>query len=90
VPDHDSAFSHRDALARPGRGPGPDRRRRRCSAALDRYASGAYVNFVNDDGPEAVLRAYSAPKLARLTAVKTAYDPDDIFRLNHDIKPASR
>ena len=63
---------------------------RRCAAALDQYASGAYVNFVNDDGPEAVLRAYSAPKLARLTAVKTAYDPDNIFHLNHNIKPASR
>ena len=31
-----------------------------------------------------------APKLARLTAVKTADDPDNIFHLNHNIKPASR
>ena len=38
----------------------------------------------------AVLRAYSAPKLARLTAVKTACDPDNVFHLNHNIKPASR
>ena len=29
---------------------------RRCAAALGQYASGAYVSFVNDDGPEAVLR----------------------------------
>jgi FAD/FMN-containing dehydrogenase len=99
VPDHDSAFSHRDALVEFGAGtswrdPAEDQDRiaaaRRCAAALDQYASGAYVNFVNDDGPEAVLRAYSAPKLARLTAVKTAYDPDNVFHLNHNIKPASR
>jgi FAD/FMN-containing dehydrogenase len=99
VPDHDSAFSHRDALVEFGAGtswrdPAEDQDRiaaaRRCAAALDQYASGAYINFVNDDGPEAVLRAYSAPKLARLTAVKTAYDPDNVFHLNHNIKPASR
>jgi hypothetical protein len=80
VPDHDSAFSHRDALVEFGAGtswrdPAEDQDRiavaRRCTAALDQYPSGAYINFVNDDGPEAVLRAYSAPKLARLTAVKT-------------------
>jgi hypothetical protein len=79
-PDHDSAFSHRDALVGFGAGtswrdPAEDQDRiavaRRCTAALDQYPSGAYINFVHDDGPEAVLRAYSAPKLTRLTAVKT-------------------
>jgi Berberine and berberine like len=44
---------------------------------------------VNHDGPKRS-SGYSAPKLARLTAVKTAYDPDNIFHLNHHIKPASR
>src|SRR6266702_1201355 len=64
--------------------------RRRGAAALDQYASGAYVNFVNDEGAEGVLRAYSPEKLARLTAVKTAYDPDNVFHLNHNIKPVRR
>jgi hypothetical protein len=58
--------------------------------ALDEYASGAYVNFVNDEGAEGVLRAYSPEKLTRLTAVKTAYDPDNVFHLNHNIRPTSR
>jgi berberine-like enzyme len=52
--------------------------------------AGAYVNFVNDAGAEGVLRAYSPEKLARLTAVKTAYDPDNVFHLNHNIKPVRR
>ena len=63
---------------------------RGCAAALDEYASGAYVNFVNDEGTEGVLRAYSAEKLTRLTAVKTTYDPDNVFHLNHNIRPATR
>jgi FAD/FMN-containing dehydrogenase len=99
VPDQDTAFSHRDALVEYGAGtswddPAQDRARiaaaRRCAAALDPYASGAYVNFVNDEGAEGVLRAYSAEKLTRLTAVKDAYDPDNVFHLNHNIKPAAR
>ncbi len=99
VPDRDTPFSHRDALVEFGAGtswsdPAQDEARiaaaRRCAGALDPYASGAYVNFVNDEGTEGVLRAYSAEKLARLAAVKTAYDPDNVFHLNHNIKPATR
>jgi FAD/FMN-containing dehydrogenase len=99
VPDQDTPFSHRDALVEFGAGtswadPAEDDVRvaaaRRCAAALDQYASGAYVNFVNDEGAEGVLRAYSPEKLARLTAVKTAYDPDNVFHLNHNIKPVRR
>jgi len=99
VPDRDTPFSHRDALVEFGAGtswadPAQDDVRiaaaRRCAAALDEYASGAYVNFVNDEGAEGVLRAYSPEKLTRLTTVKTAYDPDNVFHLNHNIRPASR
>jgi FAD/FMN-containing dehydrogenase len=99
VPDRDTPFSHRDALVEFGAGtswadPAEDDARiaaaRRCAAVLDEYASGAYVNFVNDEGAEGVLRAYSPEKLTRLTAVKTAYDPDNVFHLNHNISPASR
>jgi len=72
VPEQDTPFSHRDALVEFGAGtswadPAEDDVRiaaaRRCAAALDQYASGAYVNFVNDAGAEGVLRAYSAEKL---------------------------
>jgi hypothetical protein len=42
----------------------------RCAAALDRFASGPYVNVLIDDFGE-VARAYPPDKLARLTALKT-------------------
>jgi FAD/FMN-containing dehydrogenase len=99
VADQDTAFSHRDALVEYGAGtswsdPAEDQARiaaaRRCAAALDPYASGAYVNFLNDEGAEGMLLAYSAEKLARLTAVKNAYDADNVFHLNHNIKPVLR
>jgi len=99
VPDQDTPFSHRDALVEYCAGtswadPAEDETRiaaaRHCAAALDPYASGAYVNFVNDEGTEGVLRAYSAEKLARLAAVKSAYDTDNVFHLNHNIKPVRR
>ena len=32
-------------------------------------------------------RAYSETKRTRLTAVKDAYDPDNVFHLNHNIAP---
>jgi hypothetical protein len=34
-----------------------------------------------------VRRAYPPEKLARLTAVKEAWDPDNAFHLNHNIQP---
>ncbi|MFD0575483.1 BBE domain-containing protein [Dactylosporangium darangshiense] len=35
-------------------------------------------------------RAYPEAQLARLTAVKDAYDPDNVFHLNHNIRPSER
>jgi FAD/FMN-containing dehydrogenase len=63
---------------------------RRTAARLDPFASGAYVNTLNDEGAAGVRRAYPAAKRARLTAVKDAYDPDNVFHLNHNIAPSGR
>jgi FAD/FMN-containing dehydrogenase len=62
---------------------------RREAAKLDPFAVGAYVNALSDEGASGVRRAYSDAKRARLTAVKDAYDPDNIFHLNHNIAPTS-
>jgi FAD/FMN-containing dehydrogenase len=60
---------------------------RRAAAKLDPFAAGAYVNTLSDEGASGVRRAYSEAKRARLTAVKDAYDPDNVFHLNHNIAP---
>ncbi|MFL5859642.1 MAG: BBE domain-containing protein [Solirubrobacteraceae bacterium] len=52
---------------------------------MDRFATGAYVNTLSDEGASGVRRAYSDTQLTRLTAVKDAYDPDNVFHLNHNI-----
>jgi hypothetical protein len=60
---------------------------RQAAAKLDPFAVGAYVNALSDEGASGVRRAYSGAKRARLTAVKDAYDPDNVFHLNHNIAP---
>ncbi len=64
---------------------------RRFFAALKPYQRGAYVNFLDrDDDEERVRSAYGEKKYRRLAALKDRYDPDNVFRLNHNIKPSSR
>ncbi len=48
----------------------------------------AYVNFVNDEGPERVHDIYPAETYARLQQLKRRYDPGNLFRLNQNIPPA--
>ncbi len=96
VPDDDAAFSHRGTLFEFSTGtrwtdPAEDHARmavaRRCAAALEPFASGVYVNMLSDEGAEGVRRAYPAKKLARLTSLKNAYDPHNVFHLNQNIRP---
>jgi FAD/FMN-containing dehydrogenase len=51
---------------------------------------GQYVNFVGQDDADAqrkALSAYGPAKLARLVQVKRRYDPENLFRINHNIPP---
>jgi FAD/FMN-containing dehydrogenase len=48
-----------------------------------------YVNSLADAGDAEVRRAYPATNLARLAALKRVYDPDNVFHLNQNIRPAS-
>jgi FAD/FMN-containing dehydrogenase len=47
-----------------------------------------YVNTLMDEGEAGVRRAYNDAKLARLAQVKRRYDPDNVFHLNANVRPA--
>jgi len=59
------------------------------SGQLQQDDEGAYVNFLADDGPDAVRSAYPGATWDRLTQIKAVYDPDNFFRNNQNIPPAS-
>ncbi len=49
-------------------------------------AGGGYVNFMMDEGQDRV-RATYGPNYLRLCTVKASYDPDNVFRINQNIRP---
>ena len=50
--------------------------------------AGAYPNFMMDDEGEARVKAAFGDNYDRLAAVKKKYDPANLFRVNHNIRPA--
>lgn len=55
--------------------------------ALHPYsAGGAYVNMMMDEGDERIRASYRG-NYARLAAVKRQFDPDNLFRVNQNIRP---
>ncbi len=98
VPAEATAFAHRDrrvmvnAVAmyeRPEEAPVHRAWATNLAHALDHGRTGAYVNFVGDEGPERVREAYPGPTWERLRAIKAEYDPTNVFRLNQNIPPAA-
>jgi hypothetical protein len=59
----------------------------RLIAALRPEGSGVYVNNLNESESDRVGEAYGA-NYPRLAAIKARYDPDNLFRVNHNIQPA--
>jgi FAD/FMN-containing dehydrogenase len=49
---------------------------------------GRYANENSDVGPEETRVIYGDAKLARLADLKRRWDPDNVFRRNHNIEPA--
>jgi FAD/FMN-containing dehydrogenase len=99
VGDDEAAFGHRDALVEfvavaAWTDPAEDSARmaaaRRYGAAVEPFASGIYVNDLTDEGEAGIRRAYGADKLARLARLKDRHDPENLFHLNHNIRPHSQ
>jgi len=63
---------------------------RRFWEALQPFASGSggYVNFQSDADDDRVRASYGPAKYDRLARIKAQYDPDNLFHMNANIKPA--
>ena len=57
------------------------------ASALLQSDSGAYVNFLGEEGEERIRAAYPGSTWDRLVEVKARYDPNNLFRLNQNIAP---
>jgi FAD/FMN-containing dehydrogenase len=96
VPNDATAYAHRDApimasvvafYTSPEDRLVRDRWAADFAAAL-RPREGAYVNFLGNEGPERVRDAYPGTTWNRLATIKRRYDPENLFRLNHNVLPA--
>jgi FAD/FMN-containing dehydrogenase len=99
VPREATAFVHRDApfdliVVAGGFPPEATEQNlewaRGASAAMRPFMSGgAYVNYLGADAGADAVRAAYGPAYERLVTLKNAYDPDNVFRLNQNIRPTA-
>ncbi|MDB5539225.1 MAG: linked oxidase domain protein [Devosia sp.] len=97
VPAGATAFAHRQSrimgaflamYGGPDETPAHDRWATEAVAALRQDDTGAYVNFLANEGKERLRAAYPGATWDRLRRVKGQYDPENLFRLNQNIPPA--
>src|SRR5690606_37504150 len=100
LPEEATAFGNRqashaitiNAAWRPGEdfGDGDTAWSRAFFAALARFGEGVYVNFLDAVEDHARVReAYGDAVYDRLVAVKTRYDPANVFHHNQNIRPST-
>jgi FAD/FMN-containing dehydrogenase len=98
-PASPSAFGNRDAafsfvtgmVTMPGEVERIDAIQRDLFAGMAEWDTGGKLpNFLAaDSNPESVKRAYEESDYKKLQAIKSAYDPENLFRINHNIPPAA-
>lgn len=98
VPDDDSCLGNRDApwsyhalscWSDPAESEVHVNWTRAFSEAMKPFATeGIYLNYVGDEGEERIRSTYGPEKFERLVALKDKYDPENVFRLNQNIKPS--
>ena len=99
VKSEDTAWAYRDvtwAQVIAGIDPDPANSQRISAWARDYWeavhpysAGAAYVNFMMDEGQERVKASYGA-NYDRLAAIKSRYDPENVFRVNQNIQPRTQ
>jgi FAD/FMN-containing dehydrogenase len=58
--------------------------------ALHPYSAGAgYINFMMEEGEESIKATYN-DNYKRLAEIKAKYDPNNLFRINQNIKPMKK
>jgi FAD/FMN-containing dehydrogenase len=58
------------------------------AGALGKNGAGGYVGFMGEENEDTLRAAYPGPNWDRLRELKRRYDPENLFRLNHNIPPA--
>ncbi|HKH40265.1 MAG TPA: FAD-binding oxidoreductase [Solirubrobacterales bacterium] len=97
VPNDATAFAHRDRrlfaniaamYVDPGEKDAHDAWVAGLADALGKDGAGGYVGFLGEEDEDTVRAAYPGGTWDRLRELKRRYDPDNLFRLNHNIPPA--
>jgi hypothetical protein len=93
---NDTAWSYRDATWAEvivGVDPDPANREKITNWAKEYWeathpfsAGGAYINFMMEEGNERIKATYR-DNYEKLAQIKSKYDPDNLFRVNQNIKP---
>jgi FAD/FMN-containing dehydrogenase len=96
IPEESSAFVHRHAdynLAIISRWADPSEADQNIAWAraihddIRPYSTGVYVNYLGEEGEDRIKAAYGPDVYARLAQLKAKYDPENLFRANHNIQP---
>jgi len=93
VPEDATAFPHRTAEAwafvgsilPPDATPEAIEAKRAIWRGVSEYLTGTYGNFRQNTDAEVVSRMYPGSTYERLAAVKGEWDPENVFRVNHNV-----